>query len=257
MDRFTEHFGERVCAERPFFNFGAGNWKNGYFRNMDIVHPQYPNNQPDIVYDAFSMAPFPIETGSAQIFYFSHVNEHLTDAINEHVLSEVWRCLAPGGIVRICFPDFNLACRAHSNNDRSFFLRDWVRSKRELEVRDPFPITQLWLDFFATRAQEGSPKDGNRKYAAAEIDQMLNEEGYESIARRIVAGLSEDVQKATPACHINYWTHDKFRSFLKSAGFSRIENSSHLQSACPPLRNPKWFDHNMPAISGYIEAVKT
>ena len=255
MDRFVDYYGAEVCNEKPFYNFGAGNWRHPHFQNIDLVHPNYPNNKPDIEYDALSLNPLPIKSGSAKIFYFSHVNEHLPDNINTFLFTEMYRCLEPGGLIRFVFPDLNLANRAHQENDRSFFLRDWWRGQNASDLRADHEIGQLWLDYFATRAQEGSPNDGNKKYTAAQVEEMILADGYEKAAADICAGLSLEAQRKAPGCHMNYWTPAKFERFCAPLGFD-VCTSAYGQSVCPPLRDTTYFDKNMPVLSGYVDAIK-
>jgi hypothetical protein len=254
--RFERYFGAGVCAQRPFYNFGSGRWRHPCFKNMDIVHPKYPNNRPDLVYDAFSKAPFNIDPNSARIFYISQVNEHLTDDINSFVFAQMYAALAPGGLLRIAYPDFDLAARACRDDDRELFLVEWERGPHAAEARRETPIELLFVDFFATRAQAGSPEDGNRKYSADEVRALIDTAGFEATADKICAGLSIEVQKSAPGCHMNWWNHAKMERFLRTAGFSQVQRSAHRQSACPPLRDGAFFDKALPQLSGYIEARK-
>lgn len=50
--------------------------------------------------------PFKFSNGSVDYIYSSHTFEHLTYAETTFVLSECYRILKPGGIVRIIVPDF-------------------------------------------------------------------------------------------------------------------------------------------------------
>jgi hypothetical protein len=252
--RFLEVFGETVCADRPFYNFGSGNWAHPLWRNIDIVHPKYPQNQPEIVYDAMTLDPLPIATDSARLFFFSHVNEHLDDEMNTHVLSEVYRSLAPGGMVRLVFPDFDLATRAHREGDRSFFLKDWNRAAAAQEERKDRDISSLLLDFFATRAQIQSPVDGNVKLTGDQFHALIRDLGYEGAAQLVSSRMSLEAQAKAPGLHINWWNYNKMRRFLQAAGFAKVERSAFLQSACPALRDRKFFDKTQPAMSCYVEA---
>lgn len=255
LDRFEAFYGQALCDKRPFYNFGSGNWSHKYFQNIDIIHPKYPNNKPDIVYDAMSRAPLPIETGSAKLFYFSHVNEHLPDDINLLIFRETRRSLEDGGVARFTCPDFDLAKRAYEADDSSFFLYDQILDAKDREPRLGMPTAQLFLNFFATRAQAGSPSDGNKKYTSAEFASLVESEGAETAARIISQNMSLEAQKKAPGCHINWWNFDKFRSFLMEAGFSDVRQSSYLQSCVPPLRQKDFFDLRLPQVSIYVDAI--
>lgn len=254
--RFERQFGTARCAERPFFNFGAGSWRHPYFQNIDIQDPNYPGNNPDIVYDAFDAKPFPIATSSAEHFYFSHVNEHLPDRINDWILRETYRCLRPGGTIRIVYPDVDLAYAAYLRDDREFFIYDWWRGASSVRTRSSWPAPRLFLDFFATRATPGSPDDGNRKWGDNEVATMLTTLGLPETCDRIASGMLERVQRRRPNTHFNWWNHAKFERTLGCIGFTRIERSAYLQSRVPPLRDPNFFDIVFPHMSGYVECVK-
>lgn len=253
---FEDFFGRQECARKPFYNFGAGNWRHPNFQNIDLLNPNYPNNKPDVCYDAYETAPFPIGDGEARIFYISQVNEHLSDRINRHIFSEMARTLAKGGVLRIAYPSFERALRAYRESDRAFFLWSFDRGPDARKVRQDHDVAQLFLDFFATRAQKGSPDDGNRKYASEEFAALVDELGAEAAAGKVCAGLNEQAQRAAPGCHCNYWTFDKIKEFLLTAGFSEVRRCAYLQSSIPPMRDPNFFDQTLPAVSGYVEATK-
>jgi len=253
---FKVFFGEKVCKARPFYNFGSGNWRHPYFQNIDLEHEQYPNNKPDLPYDAFSLDPFDIESDTGKIFYISQVNEHLPDSVNRHIFSEIYRTLEAGGVLRIAYPSFERAVKAFEDGDRGFFLWDWNRGDEARNIRENHNIAQLFLDFFATRAQEGSPDDGNRKYTAAEIREMVSDTDPVATAEYVCTNLEPSVQRQFPGCHCNYWTFEKMKKFLADAGFVRIEKSAYLQSRIPPLRDSEFFDKTLPTLSAYVEARK-
>ncbi len=54
--------------------------------------------------------------------YASHVLEHLHPDVAEHCLSEVYRVLAPGGIVRLAVPDLDRVVAEYDPNDPDQFL---------------------------------------------------------------------------------------------------------------------------------------
>ena len=252
-ERFERLFGVPACEAKAFVNFGAGNWRHPCFTNVDLDHPEYPRNRADVVYDAFDLQPLPLADGSVEVWYASHVNEHIPDRHNAFLLQEVYRVLKPGGLVRIVYPDLELAHAAYTRNDRDFFLVDWPRKRRAVETRADHPIGQLLLDFFASRAQVGSPRDGNTKYSGAEFERLIEAHGLEKAAALMTGGLREGPQRRRPNAHTNFWTFAKWQHVVKRAGFVRITRSAYLQSELPPLRDPHYFDRTCPHMSGYVE----
>ena len=252
--RFLKHFGER-CDERPFYNYGAGDWRHPFFQNVDIENPNYPQNTPDIVHNAFDLEPLPISSDSAEIFYFSHVNEHLPDKQNHHLFAEVFRCLRPGGTLRIVYPDIDLAYEAYLRKDREFFLERFL-NERQMGKRPRAHMANLLLDFFATRALGGSPKDGNRKYKAEEFQALVEELGYIEACDHVARDMLEEPQRTRPNTHINWWNHDKMNRSLGKHGFVNITRSAFLGSHVPPLRDSHYFDYVCAHLAGYVEARK-
>jgi SAM-dependent methyltransferase len=252
--RFEDFFTHAICERRPFYNFGAGEWRHRFFNNIDIIHPRYPKNNPDIVFDAFVDRRLPLATGSAKIFYFSHVNEHLNNETNDNILAEAYRCLEPGGVLRIVFPDFDAAVRAYERQDFHFFYQ--LEPRHLVGDVMTLSILELFFKFFATRSITPSPKDGNRKYSIQEFRDILGEHGYEEAANYVTSTLNVEAQQKAPACHINWWNQSKIATFLRRAGFNIIAPSAYLQCLCPPMREARYFDVTHPEISGYVDAVK-
>lgn len=256
LTRFLRYFGQEICYKRPFYNFGSGNWCHPLFQNIDLVDPGYPLNIPDIEYDAFEMQELEIPENTAYIFYISHVNEHLPDEKNAFIMKEIFRCLRPGGVLRIVYPDVDVAYQAYLRDDREFALYDWFRGDNYVEIRDAQPTAQHLLDFFATRAQKGSPNDGNIKYTAQEYQSMLEDLGLEKSCDKITQQMLEQPQRDRPNTHMNWWNHSKMERFLKDAGFKAIIRSAYQQSTVPPLRDTSFFDFRVPHMSGYVECIK-
>ena len=59
---------------------------------------------------------WPIESNKYSEVLAMHVIEHFDSSVVNNVFSEVFRCLAPGGIFKIHVPNGDLICRAYLNN---------------------------------------------------------------------------------------------------------------------------------------------
>lgn len=55
----------------------------------------------------------PLSDGSADAVYSSHVVEHLSDTEAGAYFTDLWRVLAPGGVIRIVVPDLEHICRIY------------------------------------------------------------------------------------------------------------------------------------------------
>ena len=68
----------------------------------------------------------PAETSALDIIYHSHFIEHLSNYECIPFLTECFRCLKKGGIMRFAVPDFELWCRKYIAKDPAFF--DWYKN---------------------------------------------------------------------------------------------------------------------------------
>jgi predicted SAM-dependent methyltransferase len=73
----------------------------------------------DIWADLRAMLPF--KTGTVDAFYSHHVIEHLPDALLAFHFAEMFRCLAPGGVIRIAGPNADVAVQKFAENDLDWF----------------------------------------------------------------------------------------------------------------------------------------
>ena len=63
----------------------------------------------------------PFSAGTCAIIYSSHFFEHLTYQEGVELMRDCYRALRPGGVFRICLPDFKRCFAAYLNKDRAFF----------------------------------------------------------------------------------------------------------------------------------------
>lgn len=96
-----------IAPPRPRLNLGCGTRRHAAWTNVDLVPAG-----PDVI-AADLRRPLPFPAGSFQAVYAAHVLEHLVPAEAGRLLAEVWRLLAPGGIVRIVVPDLEGIARAY------------------------------------------------------------------------------------------------------------------------------------------------
>jgi SAM-dependent methyltransferase len=100
----------------------------------------------------------PVDTGSCRGVYSSHVLEHLPFEDAKRALRETFRCVAPGGLLRIVLPDLELFAREYleklhaepattlmrclqmgqETRPRGFlaFLRSWLGNQKHLWMWD-------------------------------------------------------------------------------------------------------------------------
>lgn len=108
----------------------------------------------------------PYEDASVDYVYTSHFLEHLERTDSRRLMSEVFRILKPGGLVRVVVPDLALGARQYvaaieadpdDANAANEFM-DWLQLNRP-ELRDP----HLWM------------------YDAGSLARMLSEVGFADV----------------------------------------------------------------------------
>jgi len=65
--------------------------------------------------------PLPFRSGTIDVMYSHHVIEHLSDATLPFHLREIYRCLKPGGVLRVGGPNADNAIRKFVERDLSWF----------------------------------------------------------------------------------------------------------------------------------------
>ena len=97
-------------------NLGCGrNIKSGWV-NVDREEKE---NKLDIICDLAK--EFPFKDNSCQYIYNEHFIEHLDWLSGLRFLKNCHRCLKPGGVLRLVFPDFKKVFKAYLENDADFF----------------------------------------------------------------------------------------------------------------------------------------
>ena len=97
-------------------NLGCGrNVKSGWV-NVDTEERE---NKLDLICDLAK--EFPFKDNSCEYVYNEHFIEHLDWLAGRKFLKNCYRCLKPGGVLRLAFPDFKKVFKAYLENDVNFF----------------------------------------------------------------------------------------------------------------------------------------
>lgn len=78
--------------------------------------------------------PLPFRDATVDAFYSHHVIEHLPDPVIASLFKEMYRCLKPGGMIRVGGPDGDTAIRKFLENDKAWF-GDWPDKRRSIGGR--------------------------------------------------------------------------------------------------------------------------
>lgn len=261
---YEQYFPRESINQRSFYNVGAGRFSHPYWTNMDKVSEHYkerlsPHN---VDIDLFDQKPLPIENDTAEVFYCSHVLEHIDTESGQHLLNEMYKKLKSGGVVRLTMPDIDLAYQAYVKNDKSFFI--WLRKWSALYpdprlnfTKNPFncDIGQIFLSHVAHHAAEIHPNRVDDYVTSEGLQELFLNNDFESALDILIAKCSLDMQKKHAGQHINWYNYDKAKRMLITAGFTNIYKSGYQQSLVPIMRN-SLFDTTTPSSSLYIEAMK-
>lgn len=78
--------------------------------------------------------PLPFGDATVDAFYSHHVIEHLPDPVIASLFNEMYRCLKPGGMIRVGGPDGDTAIRKFLENDKDWF-GDWPDKRKSIGGR--------------------------------------------------------------------------------------------------------------------------
>jgi|GEM_PF-2896093 len=208
-----------LMREGTQLNLGGGAaWKHDGWTNLEY----------DLGYDLAISGLADFETGSADRLFCSHSLEHMPIEAARRLVSDAWRVLKPGGVLRLVLPD----CEA--------FVRAW-RGGRD-SGRDS--------DFYAGNACLTPHFKG------------------ETDCLRHMGGNPASFDKPSRIGHYFFWDRYSLTWLLVCAGFEMIYESRFGESRDPAMREVATMDpaSGMPLrgfdnpltrpISVYIEAVR-
>jgi predicted SAM-dependent methyltransferase len=78
--------------------------------------------------------PLPFRDQTVDVFYSHHVIEHIADSLLPFHFGEMYRCLKPGGVIRIGGPHGDNAIRKFSEKDAAWFS-DFPEARRSIGGR--------------------------------------------------------------------------------------------------------------------------
>ena len=244
------------AGQKLMVNIGGGLFFRPGWTVMDHVSPYYPFAGRFIDRDAdlCSGAPFPFADGSVSFFYSAHTLEHIPQEHCARILSEMYRCLAPGGTVRLNMPDYDKMRRAVETGDRGYFVS---------HLAEGLGLEEAVVEQIATeRIGEADPETVRRDYHAM---------GTAEFADHYSGQASREVQKDNGGYHINWFNEKKLAGMLNDAGFGEIYRSEPQGSRFAEFRGKGGvlavgdlleiqrmigLDTTYPDKSLYMEAVK-
>jgi SAM-dependent methyltransferase len=266
-DLYSKIFPEESLRSKRFYNIGAGGFEHRYWTNVDLDSEWYAFNREKtlkgIQYDLLSLAPLPIESGSAEVVYSSHTIEHINNPAAQNMFNESFRILKTNGYLRVSSPNIDLAYRALRDNNRHYFamIEQFSNPEEYKRARYNMPLKaasteQVLLITFATSAStifiDGAPE----RIDDDKLNALFKKLDYEEALDYCISRCPLEIQKQYPGNHINWWNFKKMANMLEKAGFHKIYLSGFKQSFCPILKDVTQFDNTWPEMSLYVEAIK-
>jgi predicted SAM-dependent methyltransferase len=228
-----------IDQKKLMVDVGAAYFYRRHWKIMDFStdHYFFVPGIIDYNFDLTSGKKFPFENNSVSLFYSSHTLEHVPVTFCQDIFNEFYRCLKPGGCVRLTMPDFDKAANAFEQNNIDYF-----------NLYDD-PIEQRFLRIFAVH------KIGNVSNDKVKND--FNSMSKEKFADSYISDVDlSTVKKFGHSMHVNWWNFEKAKLFLENAGFKVIFQSEPNKSKFAEFHDEKLFDQRHPKISMYVEAIK-
>jgi hypothetical protein len=227
-------------------NIGPGDrWKEKHkkfsWKTMDYYFDA------DYKIDLRSKETWDIEDESVNIFYCSHVIEHLDDDAVQHMLNQCYDKLVDKGVLRIACPDLEKAYAAFREDNISFFLIKDVRTYGDT-------IEHRLVNWFASYKIGGiKGRPGTFNVSKEEVTNNFRNLTKDEFVKWCVSLIPNE---ADYKAHINGFYYDKVSNMLLKAGFTNIRKATWWDSCILELRQKhKTFD-NRGKVSLYVECVK-
>ncbi|MFX1277497.1 MAG: 3-hydroxyacyl-CoA dehydrogenase NAD-binding domain-containing protein, partial [Promethearchaeota archaeon] len=251
--RFIKFINRKKDEKKLMINLGGGIFFRKHWRVLDKRSYWYKHSSlyVDYFFDLAKNEPFPFEDNSVQFFYSSGCFEHIPQEFSQNNFNEIYRCLVPGGAVRIQTPDFDLAYEAYGKNDEDIYKIKERRGKmKPVFYRDQ---TEAFICFFASyffQKEREVLKDVEKNYKSMK---------KEDFANYYTERIPREWQEKMVGGHINWYNYEKLERMLKIAGFKKIYRSEPQKSKFPEMRGGKKigrFDATESSTGVFVEAVK-
>lgn len=229
--------------------FNVNNWEK-----LDYTGNSYGNNKykPDINFDLNKIEKIPRNSETYDFIYSSHVFEHLLNEAVDNILSESYRLLKPGGIIRITCPDYDKLLNMYLNNIKI----NWDYGKNWNEVWSNFDCFLFNTFSFCHR----------RRLNNNDKEDIINEKKFNELlmtSKNYAYNYCYEICKIYKikypdkfsGSHINWWNAEKLTKFLEKNNFSEIKIYSYNKSYSNNLIGHS-FNNTIPHFSIYIEAKK-
>lgn len=151
--------------------FGSGSvkipgWINSDLPNLKGEYSGYPDIYLDIT------KTFPINSNSAAFLYCEHVIEHINIEQAQSFLSESFRILKKGGVLRIATPDMSYLTEKYLNKD--WQKQDWLSWPEYRFIKTPAEMLNIAFRWWGHKYL----------YDEKELRRRLKEAGFVNISKK-------------------------------------------------------------------------
>lgn len=190
-------------------NIGAGSYVIDGFKSLDFYSEHYYPSKASflkgrIAYDLRS-DNLPFGDGVVDNIYISHVVEHIETEYVEKFISEAFRVLVPGGVLRVACPDAEFLYEVSGFNNEYYLWHPEYGKASQFDML----VHQL-----------ATPRFKAPNYGLTSDAQSLC---YEDFISKIQDGLTFD--QAAPGNHINNWDYARLKNIGLAAGFAKTLRS--------------------------------
>lgn len=261
-DEYLTKYGSQEVAKKSLYNIGAGSWEHPYWTNLDLpaqTEAYAAIQAPCVAVDLVKDSILPIDTDVVDIFYCSHVIEHLPEFAVQNMFNEAYRCLAKGGCIRIVTgpcSDYDWMALQRGDEDWWFWMNDSDFIESVQGDLPPLKIEDRWLHHIATPRSIYSKAQCDKKYNSEEMKALILKYSNdpESLFDLLTKTLEFNI--SSPDNHISWWNFSKLERFLNQAGFKTVVRSAFGKSTTKFMRDLSFFDQTYPQISVYVEGIK-
>ena len=221
----------------------GGRWiKKGWktIGNQGVYPSLKYKDKCDYFYDILDMESLPFDDDTIELFYISHVLEHIPDKYIKHLFDEIYRCCEQSGGLRIVVPDVEMAYSKIKNNDLYWFNR--IKSKSK-------PIEK----FFDMFCQEKYKGEIINKINKNDIYKNLGEMNMNDFFNHYTKNLTYNYRTQH---HLNWFSFVKLRKMLYNSGFNHIYRMSYNTSNFYDVVNQQIDFKNRINWSMFVEAIK-
>jgi len=198
----------------------------------------------------------PFADQTLDIVHSSHVVEHISNESGLHVFKEIYRCLKPGGTLRISTPDMDLLLDRYRSADWQFFLEADGQYILSRVIRGDLSPESILLHnrlvgWFASYSGRLDTAGGPIVDLQTVENKLTTLSKYDF--RDWCVGL---LKTERTYAHIHLYDYDELHMSLMKAGFSTIYRSTYRESQCDAMMNPPIDSQKHQIYSLYVEATK-